>query len=70
MYPNIIKYDSVKKNNQPTEPGYYVAMWSLGPQLISIVHDDNGNLINLSGARTHFSRWDVNWSDRVEFGAK
>jgi hypothetical protein len=70
MYPNIIKYDPVKKNNQPKAPGYYVAMWSLGPQLISIVHDANGDLINLNGATTHFSRWDVNWSDRVEFEAK
>lgn len=69
MTPNIIKYDPVKGNNQPTEPGYYVAMWFNGPQIINIVADDKGQLRNTNGATTHFSRWNVNWSDRIEFEA-
>lgn len=67
MTPNIIKYDPVKGRNLPKAPGYYVAMWSLGPQLIYIVDDGEGGLRNTNGATTHFSRWDVNWSDRIEF---
>jgi len=49
---------------------YYVAMWSLGPQLIYIVDDGEGGLRNTNGVTTHFSRWDVNWSDAIEFQVK
>ena len=65
---NVIEYDPNKGKNLPTEPGYYVAMWFSGPQIIYIVKEDEGSgLRNLNGASTHFSRWDVNWSDRIEF---
>ena len=56
MTPNIIKYDPVKGKNLPKAPGYYVAMWTLGPQLIYIVDDGEGGLRNTNGATTHFSR--------------
>lgn len=50
----------------PTEPGYYIAFFTLGPQLISIIEID-GQLRNINGAVTHFTRWNALWSDKLEF---
>lgn len=50
----------------PTEPGNYLAFFTLGPQLISIIEID-GQLRNINGAVTHFTRWNVLWSDKLEF---
>lgn len=50
----------------PTEPGIYLAFFTFGPELITIVEID-GDLRNLNGATTHFTRWNVMWSDKLEF---
>lgn len=60
---------SQTRSAAPTEQGYYIAFFATGPELIRIV-EINGELFNMNGVSTHFSRWNVHWSDRIEFKAK
>lgn len=63
-----IKYNvpMMPKGAIPQAAGFYVAFFSLSPQLINI-KEVNGELMNLNGAVTHFSRWDVRWSVQLDF---
>lgn len=50
----------------PTEPGHYIAFFTLGPELVYIT-EIAGELRNINGPVTHFTRWNVLWSDKLEF---
>ena len=53
-------------DKKPNEAGWYVANFaSSGLEMIHIV-SSGGELINVNGARTHFSRWLCSWSEKVE----
>lgn len=52
--------------NVPTEEGVYIAFFLPQPQLIYIIMRD-GELFNVNGASTHFTRWSVRWSEKLEF---
>jgi hypothetical protein len=49
----------------PTAPGLYIANFFNGQELVRIVLQD-GELYNVNGARTHFSRWQCKWSAPIE----
>lgn len=61
---------------QPKEPGYYIARFSFWYDLIRIYdgqvyerysHEKLGvQLCNANGGSTHFSRWDCEWSQKIE----
>jgi hypothetical protein len=62
-------------HTKPAEPGWYIAKFSFWYDLIQIKEitrpvmfsDRTETLLqNMNGASTHFSRWDCEWSERLE----
>lgn len=51
----------------PKEPGYYIAFFTFAPELIKIVETADGDLRNMNGASTHYTRWNCLWSQKLTF---
>lgn len=59
---------------KPTEPGWYIAKFSFWYDLIKIDYKttkdwsdrEETDLWQFNGAQTHFTRWDCEWSEKID----